>query len=256
MENDDVMSRIRARMAIVRSFDYAPMLERIHAREREKWERIEREKAEKREAKEREKREARERREREKAEKREARERERVERYNLIEIVETDEPRPMLNYITILAHLIAYRAYYLLRGKIYEACRRCGYWGDANERGRRNYIERGLKVEQEWVDDHNLFYDWAMDNGYQIGLEMDRIDNDRGYFKDNIRFVSHKQNCRNTRKTLRLEDGTPFADWYEEHVGNVSENGHGTNKYNRLTKAFQRGGMDEVLEILNKINGL
>lgn len=234
MENDDVVSRIRARMAIVRSFDYAPMLERIRAREREKWERIEREKAERREAKERKK----------------------VGRYNLIEIVETDEPRPTLNYVTILAHLIAYRAYSLLMNKIREACRRCGYCGNANERGRRNYIERGLKVEQEWVDDHHLFYDWAMDNGYQIGLEMDRIDNDRGYFKDNIQFVSHKQNCRNTRKTLRLEDGTPFADWYELNVGNVSENGQSTNKYNRLAYAFRRGGMVEVVKILNKINGL
>lgn len=162
--------------------------------------------------------------------------------------------RPSFSYITILSHLIAYRAYSLLMNKIREACRRCGYCGNANERGRRNYIERGLKVEQEWVDDHHLFYDWAMDNGYQIGLEMDRIDNDRGYFKDNIRFVSHKQNCRNTRKTRRINDvGVSFAEWYEEHVGETQENGKPSSLYTRFARVFDMDGLCGAEKLLEQL---
>lgn len=62
------------------------------------------------------------------------------------------------------------------------------YWGG-----------RGITVCQQWLDDFKSFYDWAMANGYQEGLQIDRIDNDQGYSPDNCRFVTPRENSLNRR---------------------------------------------------------
>ncbi|MCF6777856.1 hypothetical protein L3V83_14910 [Thiotrichales bacterium 19X7-9] len=61
------------------------------------------------------------------------------------------------------------------------------------------YGERGIKVCDEWSNDFKIFYDWSMLNGYKQGLEIDRIDNDKGYSPDNCRFVTTSINLRNRR---------------------------------------------------------
>lgn len=44
---------------------------------------------------------------------------------------------------------------------------------------------------------------WAEKNGWRYGLELDRINNELGYFPDNCRFVTRKENLRN-KSTNRL----------------------------------------------------
>jgi hypothetical protein len=39
-------------------------------------------------------------------------------------------------------------------------------------------------------------------NGWHEGLQIDRIDNNKGYSPDNCRFVTPKENLRNTRVNL------------------------------------------------------
>lgn len=139
--------------------------------------------------------------------------------------------------------------------------KRCGQYRagrnyKAVDKNYKNYDGRGIKVCDGWFNDPNAFYAWALANGFRDGLQIDRRDNNKGYSPDNCWFVTPSRNMRNTRKTLRLEDGTPFVDWYEAHVGIAYENGRSTTKYKRLVCAFHRGGMNEVLKILNKINGL
>ncbi len=41
---------------------------------------------------------------------------------------------------------------------------------------------------------------WAEKNGFKKGLQIDRIDNNKGYFPENCRFVSRGVNMRNTRR--------------------------------------------------------
>lgn len=59
-----------------------------------------------------------------------------------------------------------------------------------------SYIKRNIAVCDEWLDDFYCFYTWAMAAGAKRELELDRVDNDKGYCPENCRWVPHKENCR------------------------------------------------------------
>ena len=69
-----------------------------------------------------------------------------------------------------------------------------------------DYGGRGITVAQEWVDDRGAFlrYIKTLDGWDNLDLEIDRINNDGGYEKGNIRFVTRGENLRNTRKVSVL----------------------------------------------------
>jgi hypothetical protein len=60
-----------------------------------------------------------------------------------------------------------------------------------------SYGGRGIKLCDEWLHDRTKFFEWALANGYDKKLQLDRIDNNKGYSPDNCRFVSPKVNSRN-----------------------------------------------------------
>jgi hypothetical protein len=59
------------------------------------------------------------------------------------------------------------------------------------------YGERGITVCDEWRFNPNSFIDWAILNGYQDDLTIDRINNDLGYYPTNCRWVDMKTQSRN-----------------------------------------------------------
>lgn len=67
-----------------------------------------------------------------------------------------------------------------------------GYSGD-------RYAKRGVTVCDEWRT-FLQFRDWALANGYQDDLEIDRIDNRMGYSPTNCRWATRQQQSRNKRK--------------------------------------------------------
>lgn len=67
-----------------------------------------------------------------------------------------------------------------------------------------NYGARGIKVCEEWHS-QAVFRDWAIHNGYQKGLDIDRIDNNGNYEPQNCHWVTREENMKNTRKTIFLE---------------------------------------------------
>jgi len=60
------------------------------------------------------------------------------------------------------------------------------------------YGDKGIAYCTEW-DDFDVFADWAIENGYQPDLEIDRIDSDEDYSPENCRWVTHKKNSRNRK---------------------------------------------------------
>lgn len=73
-----------------------------------------------------------------------------------------------------------------------------------NAKAYKDYGGRGITVCDEWLDKDTGFInfrDWALNNGYQEGLEIDRIDNNGNYNSDNCRFVTAQENTQNRRTT-------------------------------------------------------
>lgn len=79
------------------------------------------------------------------------------------------------------------------------------------------YGGRGIKVCQEWNEYAN-FKKWAEESGYAEGLEIERKNVDGNYESDNCKWITRREQMRNTRKNRRIEiDGhvLNFIEWLE-----------------------------------------
>lgn len=90
-----------------------------------------------------------------------------------------------------------------------------------NGSGYYRYGARGIKVCDEWVNDFQKFYDWAMENGWKEGLTLDRIDNDGDYCPDNCRWADRvvQSNNRSSNKYLTYNDKTMSVSEWAYEVG-------------------------------------
>src|SRR4030042_2126845 len=67
------------------------------------------------------------------------------------------------------------------------------------QRGYKNYGGRGIIVYYEWIKYPNKFIEYCLFLGWELGLQIDRIQNNGNYVPGNIRFVSCAENCQNRR---------------------------------------------------------
>lgn len=87
-----------------------------------------------------------------------------------------------------------------------------------NSKNYHNYGGRGIVMDTAWRNDFSVFEEFCLSHGWKHGLQVDRIDNNRGYFPDNVRFVTQAQNLRNKRTNhmITFNDKTLcVADWCE-----------------------------------------
>lgn len=86
----------------------------------------------------------------------------------------------------------------------YSMKRRCY---SKNSKDYKYYGLRGIIICDEWLEDSNKFVDWALKNGYQKGLEIDRIDNNGNYEPSNCRWVDRITQNNNKRCTKKYKIG-------------------------------------------------
>lgn len=89
-----------------------------------------------------------------------------------------------------------------------------------NSKSYHNYGGRGITVCSEWNASFDNFYYWSYDNGYEDGLQIDRINNDGNYSPDNCRWVDRETQANNRRNVkLYKIDGQEksLPQWCREY---------------------------------------
>lgn len=85
-----------------------------------------------------------------------------------------------------------------------------------NDAEHDSYKRRGISVCDEWRNGFEAFCEWAMMNGYDDSLTLDRIDNNGNYEPSNCRWATVEQQMNNMstnhRVTCRGETYT-IAEW-------------------------------------------
>jgi len=68
--------------------------------------------------------------------------------------------------------------------------------------GYKNYGARGITIDRSWEDFTNFFKDMGRrPKGYTI----ERIDNDKGYSKDNCKWATYTEQANNKRSTIWVD---------------------------------------------------
>lgn len=107
-----------------------------------------------------------------------------------------------------------------------------------------NYGARGIKVCDEWENNPQSFNDWAIDNGYDKTLTIDRIDNYDGYKPENCRWVTKSENSIHHRSTnyVTVNNIThTFPQWCKI-IGLPK---------NRMWQIYNKHGMAEVERVIS-----
>lgn len=114
--------------------------------------------------------------------------------------------RPKKEKVISEAQLIRHWANTYNQGRLryvyYDMIRRCY---NPKDKGYYRYGKRGITVCSEWKNNHLAFFRWAKESGYTQGLQLDRIDNDKGYYPDNCHWVTAKENSLNRCCTRWVE---------------------------------------------------
>lgn len=88
---------------------------------------------------------------------------------------------------------------------------------DKNQKHYKHYGGRGIKICNEWLK-FELFYEWAINNGYKDDLTIERVDNDGDYEPSNCTFIPLKDQNKNKRNNVFFEfkgERLCISDWAE-----------------------------------------
>lgn len=82
-------------------------------------------------------------------------------------------------------------------------------WSDMRRRCNNskqiNYHGRGITVCPDWDDSYIVFRKWALNNGYDNKLSIERIDNNSNYSPENCKWITMAKQAQNKRNSRMLE---------------------------------------------------
>lgn len=107
------------------------------------------------------------------------------------------------------------------------------------------YGQKGITVYQPWIENPGLFEEWAMCNGYEDTLTIERKDESKGYCPENCEWIPMKMNAKYKTSTSIINvDG-------EEHTGRdwAIKLGVSVNLINRYIKQY---GKDNTIEFIRR----
>ena len=109
----------------------------------------------------------------------------------------------------------------------------------------RWYGAKGIKICDEWMNNPKLFEEWAISNGYDDYLTIDRIYEDKDYCPENCRWVSKEINSKYTSRTSMI-----YANG-EVHSGKDWARilGIGLNTINKYVRKY---GLDNTVIFIEK----
>ncbi len=97
-----------------------------------------------------------------------------------------------------------------------------------------NYGKRGISVCDEWKQSFQSFFNWALSNGYDETLTLDRIDVDGNYDPNNCRWttIKEQENNRSNNHLITFNGKTQtLAQWSEERKIKYATLERRINKY-------------------------
>lgn len=95
-----------------------------------------------------------------------------------------------------LKHGLCGTRLYIIWGNMVQRCT------NPNNNNYPKYGGRGISICDDWRNDFQSFYNWAIANGYSDGLQIDRINNDGDYEPGNCRWVTAVNNLNNTSRNV------------------------------------------------------
>lgn len=87
---------------------------------------------------------------------------------------------------------------------------------NVNYTGYNDYGGRGINICDDWLNSFYNFYCWAINNGYNNKLTLDRIDVNGNYCPENCRWTTNIQQQNNKRNTHWIEYNNEvhsLAEW-------------------------------------------
>ena len=117
---------------------------------------------------------------------------------------------------------------------------------DSHDRAYKWYGEKGIEVYSEWINTPSLFEKWALENGYNDSLTIDRIDCNKDYCPENCRWVTLEDNAK-YKSTTRLIEVNGECHTGREWGTIIGYNINLINKYIRLY------GLDDTKEFISRI---
>lgn len=83
-----------------------------------------------------------------------------------------------------------------------------------------NYGGRGIAICEEWINSFISFHNWAINNGYQDHLTIERIDVNGNYCPENCKWIEKFDQAKNKRTAIKVvafgEEKT-LVEWYRDN---------------------------------------